>query len=112
MNIGHAPSRDALKYLLSHQQSLRVYCTDARLPISNIRSEQVAKTIALCRKFFLFADTPADASACAMIYSLLETARANDQNVFKYMSVVLNELPAATCLEQIEALLQWRMSAD
>jgi len=91
---------------------LRVYCTDARLLISNIQSEQVAKTIALCRKNFLFCDTPAGASASAMIYSLLETARANDQNVFKYMSVVLNELPAVTSVEQIEALLPWQISAD
>lgn len=112
LNIGHAPSRDALKYLLSHEKSLRVYCTDGRLPISNIQSEHVAKTIALCRKNFLFADTPAGASASAMIYSLLETARANSQNVFKYMSVVLNDLPAATSVEQIEALLPWRISVD
>ena len=110
--IGHAPSRDALKYVLSQQQDLRVYCTDGRLPISNIQSEHVAKTIALCRKNFLFADTPAGANASAMIYSLLETAKANSQNVFKYMSVVLNDLPAATSAEQIESLLPWNISAD
>jgi len=53
MRIGHAPSRDALQYLLNHQKSLRVYCTDGRLPISNIQSEHVAKTIALSRKNFM-----------------------------------------------------------
>ncbi len=112
MSIGHAPSRDALKYLLNHQESLRVYCTDGRLPISNIQSEQVAKTIAISRKNFLFADTPAGASASAMIFSLLETAKANGHNVFRYMSVILTELPRATSVEQIESLLPWQISKD
>ncbi len=110
--VGHAPSRDALKYLLNHQTSLRVYCTDGRLPISNIQSEHVAKTIALARKNFLFADTPAGASASAMIYSLLETAKANGHHVFRYMSVVLSELPKATTPAQIETLLPWNLKTD
>ena len=112
MNLGHAPSRDALKYLLGHQTSLREYCNDGRLPISNIMSEQVAKTIALSRKNFLFADTPAGASASAMIYSLLETAKANGHNVFKYMSVILSQLPSATSVEEIELLLPWKLGKD
>ena len=74
--IGHASSRQALSYLLNHQETLQNYCKDGRLPISNIQSEHVAKTIALARKIFLFADTPAGASASAMIYSLLESQRA------------------------------------
>ena len=46
-------------------------------PIIPARSEHVAKTIAVARKNFLFAATPGGASASAMIYSLLETAKAN-----------------------------------
>ena len=112
LGVGHAPSRDALKYLLGHQTSLRAYCMDGRLPISNIQSEHVAKTIALARKNFLFADTPAGASASAMIYSLLETAKANKHHVFRYMSVVLSELPKADTAEQIESLLPWNLLAE
>lgn len=40
MGVGHAPSRDALKYLLGHQTSLQTYCADGRLSISNIQSER------------------------------------------------------------------------
>lgn len=110
--IRHAPSREALTYLLNHQQGLQQYCSDGRLPISNIQSEHVAKTIALARKNFLFADTPAGASASAMIYSLLETAKANHHQVHQYMSVVLSELPNADSIDAIESLLPWNISPD
>jgi len=64
------------------------------------------------RKNFLFADTPAGASASALIYSVIESAKANGQNVLEYLTVVLAQLPGATTLEEIEALLPWAMSRE
>jgi len=110
--IRHAPSREALTYPLNHQQGLQQYCSDGRLPISNIQSEYVAKTIALARKNFLFADTSAGASASAMIYSLLETAKANHHQVHHYMRVVLSELPNADSIVAIENLFPWNINPD
>ena len=105
-------TRDALKYLLKHADGLRRYCTDARLPISNILSEHVAKTIALARKNFLFADTPAGATASAVLYSLLETAKANDHHPHRYLSVLFAELPNASTVADYEALLPWNISPE
>ena len=51
-----------------------------RLPISNIKAEHVAKTIAIARKNFLFADTEAGAEATARAFSVIESARANGHN--------------------------------
>lgn len=110
--IAHRGTREALGYLLGHAEGLRRYCADGRLPISNIQSEHVAKTIALARKNFLFADTPAGAASSAKIYSLLETARANGHNPHHYLSVVLTELPNATSLEDLEVLLPWNLTPD
>ena len=105
-------TRDALKYLLKHADGLRRYCTDARLPISNILSEHVAKTIALARKNFLFADTPAGAAASAALYSLLETAKANHHHPHRYLSVLFAELPNAGTVAEYEALLPWNISPE
>jgi len=44
-------------------------------PISNILTEHVAKTVALARKNFMFADTPAGATSSALIYSILESSK-------------------------------------
>lgn len=110
--IAHRGTREALGYLLGHAEGLRRYCDDGRLPISNIQSEHVAKTIALARKNFLFADTPAGAASSATIYSMLETARANGHNPHHYLSVVLTELPQASSLAELEALLPWNLTPD
>jgi transposase len=108
--VSHRRTREALAYLLTHAEGLRRYCEDGRLPISNIRSEHVAKTIAVARKNFLFADTPGGATASAMIYSLLESAKANGQPVYQYMAVLLAALPGATELADYEALLPWNLT--
>ncbi len=75
------------------------------LPISNIKAEHVAKTIAIARKNFLFADTEAGAEATARAFSVIETARVNGHNRHHYLSVLLTELPNAVTADDIEALL-------
>ena len=110
--VAHKDSREALAYLLNHREGLQTYLTDGRLPISNIKTEHVAKTIAVARKNFLFADTPAGADASARVYSLLETAKANGHHPQRYLSILLNELPNAECVENIEALLPWQISPE
>ena len=67
----------------------------------------VAKAIAVPRKNFLFADTPAGADASARIYSILESARANGHHPQRYLSVLLTELPNVTGVQDIEELLPW-----
>ena len=110
--VAHEGTRKALAYLINRSEGLRRYCDDGRLPISNIESEHVAKAIAVPRKNFLFADTPAGAEASAMIYSLLETAKINGQHPQRYLSVLLSELPNAQVAEDIEALLPWNITPD
>jgi transposase len=108
--VSHAGTRDALAYLLKHAEGLRVYCTDGRIPISNIPAEHVAKTIAIARKNFLFADTAAGAAASGRLFSLIETARANGHNPQRYLTVLLTDLPNVTTVEQIEAMLPWNLT--
>jgi len=108
--VAHAGTRDALSYLIKHAEQLQHYCNDGRLPISNIQSEHVAKTIAIARKNFLFADTAAGAESSGRIFSLIETARANGHHPQRYLSVLLTELPNVTDVDQVEALLPWNLT--
>ena len=61
------------------------------------------------RKRWLFADTPAGAHASAVIYSLIETARANGLEPYTWLRRVMRELPAAQCVEAVDALLPWNL---
>lgn len=94
------------------KQGLREYSNDGRRPISNIQSEHIAKTIAIARKNMLFADTPSGAHASAMLFSMIETAKANGHNSHHYLSVLLSELPSVTDVEQIEKLLPWHLTPE
>jgi len=110
--VQHQPTRSALKYLLNHQVELQRYCDDGRLPISNIKAEHTVKTIAIPRKNFLFSDTKDGAKSSALIYSVIEIARANGHDPHKYLTVLLTELLAAKTKSQIEALLPWNLTPE
>ncbi|MDT3701028.1 MAG: transposase domain-containing protein [Thermincola sp.] len=43
----------------------------------------------------MFADTPKGAKASAVVYSIVETAKANNLNVFMYLVHILSTMPGA-----------------
>lgn len=69
-----------------------------------------------CRqKNWLFSDTPRGAKASAAIYSIVETAKANGLDVFKYFELLLTVLPSMAFLTNpdiIEELLPWNESTQ
>ena len=61
------------------------------------------------RKAWLFSDTPAGANSSAIIYSLVETAKANGLEPYAWLRRILRDLPAAKTVEDVEALLPWNL---
>jgi hypothetical protein len=61
------------------------------------------------RKAWLFADTVNGAKASANLYGLIETAKANGLEPYRYLHYVFTRLPAAESVDQIEALLPTRV---
>ncbi len=55
----------------------------------------------------MFADTVSGAKASASLYSLVQTARANEIEPYAYLRRMLAELPKAQTVEDFEALLPW-----
>jgi len=49
------------------------------------------------------------ADASARLYSLIETAKANNLEPYAYLRHVFAELPKATTQAEIEALLPWNV---
>lgn len=110
--IAHEKTLLAINYYLNQYDSLVRYCEDGRLPISNIHSEHVAKTIAIARKNFLFANTQSGAYAAARIYSVILTAAQHNLEPTKYLTAVLAQLPNIKPGQSIDHLLPWNMSKD
>ena len=68
------------------------------------------RPIVVGRKKWLFSDTPDGAQASATVYSVMETAKANDLNPEKYISHLLTVLPERFAHDpkaQIDGLLPW-----
>ena len=83
----------ALTYATNQKQYLETFMEDGRLPISNNLCEANIKPFATARRAWLFADTPKGAKANAVLYTLVESARLNDLDVFAYLKYLLTEMP-------------------
>ncbi|NLD50221.1 MAG: IS66 family transposase [Clostridiaceae bacterium] len=99
----------AVNYCLNQWDKLNNYLLDGRLYCDNNISERSIKGFAIARKNFLFCNTPNGATASAMIYSMIETARANDLKPFEYLTYLLKTLPNVDVKDQsvLDSLMPW-----
>ena len=83
----------AIHYLLEQWPYLTRYLEDGRLELSNNRAERSMKPFVMGRKNWLFANTPGGAQASSMIYSLIETAKENGLDPYRYLLWLLQNAP-------------------
>jgi transposase len=98
----------AINYFYNEYKYLIGYLEDGRFNISNCDVENKIRPFAVGRKNWLFSASVDGADASAMFYSLIETAKANDQEPFDWLTKVLEKLPYANTLEDYEALLPFK----
>lgn len=99
----------AVNYCLNQWDKLNNYLLDGRLYCDNNISERSIKGFVISRKNFLFCNTPNGATASAMIYSIIETARANGLKPFEYLTHLLKMLPNVDVKDQsvLDSLMPW-----
>jgi len=103
----------AIAYSLNQWDKLMAFLKDGRLEIDNNRSERSIKPFVIGRKNWLFANTPRGAKASATIYSVIETAKENGLNPFKYLTYLFEQLPQLADPndpEALDKLLPWSPS--
>lgn len=83
----------ALTYLKNQWIQLNNYLLDGRIELSNNRAERSIKPFVMSRKNFLFSNTPSGARSSAIIFSLIETAKENKLDPYRYLNFVLTEAP-------------------
>jgi transposase len=99
----------ALHYLAGEWPQLVRFVEDGRYPIDNNACENAIRPFVVGRRNWLFADTVGGANASANLYSLIETAKANAIDPYRYLCALFAALPKAEKLEDYEALLPWRI---
>jgi len=84
---------EAITYARNQKEPLSAFLLDGRIEISNNRIENHIRPFTCGRKNWLFADTVAGAQASAVVYSIIETAKANGLNPYQYLWYLFTELP-------------------
>ena len=98
----------ALIYIRNRKPFLTTYLEDGGRSFNNNTSERSCKAFVTGRKNWLFSDTTDGANASAMVYSMVETAKANGVDVYLYLKYLLTKTPTdLTSDEELEKLCPW-----
>ena len=102
----------AVNYALGQWDKLLVYLDHADMSPDNNYAENAIRPFVVGRKNWLFSGTPEGAQASALLYSLIETAKANALEPYKYLRYLFEKLPYATATEEYSALLPMNLKAE
>lgn len=101
---------DAFGYMLNQEKYLRVFLTDGDVPMDNNASERAIRGFCVGKKNWEVIDTINGAKTSAIIYSIAETAKANNLKPYEYFEYLLTEIPKHmddTDRRFLENLLPW-----
>jgi transposase len=100
----------ALFYTLTHWDALNAYLYDGRLEINNNRAERSIKPFVIGRKNWLFHGNDIGSRAGSIFFSLIETCKQNQVEVFSWLKYVLSNIHQAHTMELLEQLLPYNIN--
>ena len=108
----HPESGDRIIQAINYSNGCRSfmmnYLKDGACSLSNNLSENSIRPLVVGRKNWLFSDTPAGADASMKIYSMIETAKANELDTHKYLAFLLDHRPSGEMSDdELEQLAPW-----
>ena len=90
---GTASLKKAVTYALNQEKYLRVFLEDGEVPMDNNASERAIRGFCIGKKNWEMIDTINGATSSAIIYSIAETAKANNLKPYEYFEYLLTEIP-------------------
>ena len=113
--VGGSNLDKAVNYSLNNRKELETFLLDGRLELTNNRAERAVKPFVMGRKNWLFSDTNKGADASMMWYSVIESTKLNNLNVYGYLLHLLTELPKLgekPAPEQLDRFMPWAKLPD
>jgi transposase len=102
----------AVHYALAQWDRLLVYLDHPEMTPDNNSAENAIRPFVVGRKNWLFAGTPQGAQASADLYSLIETAKANALEPYRYFPYLFEKLPFAQSQEDYQSLLPMHLQPE
>ena len=100
---------EAITYCFNQKEKLYGFLLDGRLELDNNRAERSIKPFVVGRKNWLFANTARGATASAILYSMVETAKENGLSPYAYLKYLLEQLPNIDLGDpaELDKLMPW-----
>ena len=86
-------THNGFTYSLNQEKYLRRFLEDGEIPIDNNSAEQSIRGFCIGKKNWVMIDSIAGADSSAIIYSIAETAKANNLKPYDYFEYLLTEIP-------------------
>lgn len=102
----------AVNYTLGQWDRLLVYLDHPNMTPDNNLAENAIRPFVIGRKNWLFSGTPDGARASADLYSLIETAKANKLEPYKYLRYLFEKIPFAENENDFRALLPMNLKPE
>ena len=102
----------AVNYAMGQWDNFINYLGSAELTPDNNIIENAIRPFVIGRKNWLFSNTPRGARSSAVLYSLVESAKDNNLNVYNYLRFLFTKLPYAESSEEIKKLLPCNLTAE
>ena len=104
---------EGFSYSLNQEKYLKVFLDDGEVPMDNNAAEQSIRGFCIGKKNWVMIDTIAGAKSSAIIYTIAETAKANNLKPYDYFEYLLTEIPKHlddTDRSFLDDLLPWSPS--
>lgn len=108
--FGNKKLTEAVNYARNQKDALCRFLEDPDIPLQNNRAENAIRPFVVGRKNWLFHNTANGAVASADMYSIVETAKANNLDVYKYLNYLFRWITVANhefTNEFLESLMPW-----
>lgn len=83
---------EGINYCINHEKELSVFLEDGNVPLDNNATEAALRTFCVHKHTWRVIDTINGAKSSALIYSIVETAKLNKLNPFRYLEFLLTEM--------------------
>lgn len=90
--LSRGKTLDGINYCINQEASLKAFLEDGDIPMDNNATESALRSFGLHKHTWKLIDSLDGANASAIIYSITETAKANNLNPFRYLEYVLTVL--------------------
>ena len=98
-----------VNYVQNRRETAETYLEDGRCSFTNNASENAIRPFTVGRKNWLFSQSVEGADASAVVYTMVEMAKAHKLNIYEYLKYVLEQRPNNTWTdEQLSELAPWR----